>query len=96
MNEAALRTLAGPAPIPRPMEYVPQGVRINALARGRVVTDMMLASAIAGMRQVAPGLPLSRMGHPEEVAAAVCWLPSDEASHVAGHVLCADRRFLAA
>ena len=77
------------------MEYAPQGVRINAVAPGRVVTDMMLSSGIADMRTVASSLPLRRMGHPEEVAAAVVWLLSDEASYIVGHVLAADGGFLA-
>jgi NAD(P)-dependent dehydrogenase (short-subunit alcohol dehydrogenase family) len=77
------------------MEYAPQGVRINAIAPGRVVTDMMLASGIADMSAVAAGLPLRRMGRPEEVAGAVSWLLSDDASYVVGHVLCADGGFLA-
>ncbi|WP_371823969.1 SDR family NAD(P)-dependent oxidoreductase [Phyllobacterium sp. 628] len=77
------------------MEYAPQNVRINAVAPGRVVTDMMLNSGIADMSQVAAGLPLRRMGHPEEVAAAVCWLLSGEAGYIVGHVLCADGGFLA-
>ena len=77
------------------MEYAPQGVRINAVAPGRVVTDMMLSSGIADMRSVASGLPLRRMGHPEEVAAAVVWLLSDEASYIVGHVIAADGGFLA-
>jgi len=77
------------------MEYAPGGLRINAVAPGRVVTDMMLASGIADMRQVAAGLPLRRMGRPEEVAAAVCWLLSDQASYVVGNTLCADGGFLA-
>jgi NAD(P)-dependent dehydrogenase (short-subunit alcohol dehydrogenase family) len=77
------------------MEYAPAGIRINAVAPGRVVTDMMLGSGIADMRSVAAGLPLRRMGHPEEVAAAVFWLMSDEASFVVGHVLATDGGFLA-
>lgn len=77
------------------MEYAPQGVRINAVAPGRVVTDMMLSSGIADMRTVARSLPLRRMGHPEEVAAAVVWLLSEAASYVVGHVLAADGGFLA-
>ncbi|WP_246659247.1 glucose 1-dehydrogenase [Rhizobium sp. FY34] len=77
------------------MEYAQQGVRINAIAPGRVVTDMMLSSGIADMRTVAGGLPLRRMGHPDEVAAAVVWLLSGEASYVVGHVLAADGGFLA-
>jgi NAD(P)-dependent dehydrogenase (short-subunit alcohol dehydrogenase family) len=77
------------------MEYAPRGVRINGVAPGRVVTDMMLASGIADMSQVAAGLPLRRMGHPEEVAAAVTWLLSADSAYVVGHILCADGGFLA-
>lgn len=77
------------------MEYAERGVRINAVAPGRVVTDMMLASRIMDMKAVAAGLPLRRMGQPEEVAEAVAWLASDAASFVVGHVLCTDGGFMA-
>lgn len=77
------------------MECAPRGIRINAVAPGRVVTDMMLASGIADMSSVAAALPLRRMGQPEEVAEAVIWLASDEASYIVGHVLAADGGFLA-
>ncbi len=53
------------------MECGPRGIRINAVAPGRVVTDMMLASRIADMSAVAAGLPIRRMGQPHEVAEAV-------------------------
>ena len=77
------------------MEYAEKGVRINAVAPGRVVTDMMLASKIMDMKAVAAGLPLRRMGRPGEVAEAVAWLVSDAASFVVGHVLCTDGGFMA-
>jgi NAD(P)-dependent dehydrogenase (short-subunit alcohol dehydrogenase family) len=77
------------------MEYAEKGVRINAVAPGRVVTDMMLASKIMDMSAVAAGLPLRRMGQPEEVAEAVVWLASDASSFVVGHVLCTDGGFMA-
>lgn len=77
------------------MEYAAQGIRINAVSPGRVVTDMMLRSGIADMDQVAAGLPLKRMGQPDEVANAVLWLASNASSFVVGHVLCADGGFLA-
>lgn len=77
------------------MEYAEKGVRINAVAPGRVVTDMMLASKIMDMSAVAAGLPVRRMGQPEEVAEAVVWLASDSASFVVGHVLCTDGGFMA-
>jgi NAD(P)-dependent dehydrogenase (short-subunit alcohol dehydrogenase family) len=78
------------------MEAAPRGVRINAIAPGRVVTDMMLRSGVGDMSAVAAALPLRRMGKPEEVAEAVVWLLSDAASYVVGHVLAADGGFLAA
>src|SRR5262249_39222793 len=77
------------------MEAAPRGVRINAIAPGRVVTDMMLRSGVGDMASVAAGLPLRRMGKPEEVAEAVVWLLSDASSYVVGHVLAADGGFLA-
>ncbi|MEL6451792.1 MAG: glucose 1-dehydrogenase [Pseudomonadota bacterium] len=77
------------------MEVAQDGVRINAVAPGRVVTDMMLNSKVMDMRAVAAGLPLRRMGTPEEVAAAVAWLASDAAAFVVGHVLCVDGGFMA-
>ena len=77
------------------MEYAEKGIRINAVAPGRVVTEMMLGSKIMDMRAVAAGLPLRRMGRPEEVAEAVVWLASDAASFVVGHVLCTDGGFMA-
>jgi NAD(P)-dependent dehydrogenase (short-subunit alcohol dehydrogenase family) len=77
------------------MEAAPRGVAINAIAPGRVVTDMMLRSGVGDMSAVAAGLPLRRMGKPEEVAEAVVWLLSDAASYVVGHVLAADGGFLA-
>jgi NAD(P)-dependent dehydrogenase (short-subunit alcohol dehydrogenase family) len=56
---------------------------------------MMMNSGIADMRTVAQGLPVRRMGKPEEVARAVLWLASDAASFVVGHNLCVDGGFLA-
>jgi NAD(P)-dependent dehydrogenase (short-subunit alcohol dehydrogenase family) len=76
------------------MEYAPSNIRINAVSPGRVVTPMMLGSKVADMKDVAAGLPLRRMGEPEEVAAAVVWLASDAASFVVGHNLAIDGGFL--
>jgi NAD(P)-dependent dehydrogenase (short-subunit alcohol dehydrogenase family) len=76
------------------MEYASSNIRINAVSPGRIVTPLMLASKIADMSAVAAGLPLRRMGQPEEVAAAVVWLASDAASFVVGHSLSVDGGFL--
>lgn len=77
------------------VEYAPKGVRINAVAPGRVVTDMMLRAGVGDVSTVAAGLPLRRMGSPEDVAQAVVWLASDGASYTVGHVLASDGGFLA-
>lgn len=90
-SKAAVISLARSAA----MEVAQHGVRINIIAPGRVVTDMMLNSKVMDMSAVAAGLPLRRMGEPEEVAAAVAWLASDAASFVVGHVLCVDGGFMA-
>ena len=89
-SKAAVVSLTRSAAI----EYASQGVRINAVAPGRVVTEMMLATRM-DMGAVAAGLPLRRMGQPEEVAEAVVWLASDASSFVVGHVLCTDGGFMA-
>ncbi|KAB2936952.1 SDR family NAD(P)-dependent oxidoreductase, partial [Hyphomicrobium sp.] len=74
------------------LEYGPT-IRVNAVSPGRVETPMMLASRIADMSVVAQGLPLKRLGRPEEVANAAVWLASDAASFVTGHILQVDGGF---
>ncbi|MFA6147473.1 MAG: glucose 1-dehydrogenase [bacterium] len=76
------------------MEYTRKGIRINAIVPGRVETPMMLGSRIADMSAVAEGLPIGRLGRPGEIAQAVVWLASGDASFIAGHALVTDGGFL--
>jgi NAD(P)-dependent dehydrogenase (short-subunit alcohol dehydrogenase family) len=77
------------------LEYASCGVRVNAIAPGRVVTGMMLNSKIADMASVARSLPLGRMGNPVGIANLVTWLATDATSYVVGQTIGADGGFLA-
>ena len=59
------------------------GIRVNAVAPGMIVTEM--TKDFAG--QVGPMIPLGRCGEPGEIAAAVAWLLSAEASYATGTVM---------
>jgi NAD(P)-dependent dehydrogenase (short-subunit alcohol dehydrogenase family) len=73
-------------------EYGPAGVRVNAVAPGPTETEHNAEIA----DQLAPflaAMPARRLGRPEEVAAAVSFLASDEASHIHGAILPVDGGF---
>ncbi|MGB7664447.1 MAG: SDR family oxidoreductase, partial [Nitrososphaeraceae archaeon] len=74
------------------LEYAKSGIRINAIAPGGVVTDM--AKRVFGDNQLLETLtsmhPIGRIADPEEIANAVVWLLSDNASFVLGHTLIVD------
>ena len=68
-------------------EVASRSITVNVVAPGLIDTDMM--RAITGQAQIdwAAQIPLGRPGTPDEVAAAVCFLASDEAAYITGHVL---------
>ncbi|MGQ4516107.1 SDR family oxidoreductase [Streptomyces sp. DW26H14] len=69
-------------------ELGPDGIRVNSVAPGLVDTDMHRAMGDPGRpARMAPAIPMRRAGEPEEIAAAVSWLLSPEASYVSGTVL---------
>ncbi len=76
------------------LEYATQGIRVNAVSPGGIETPMF-ERFTGGMgpdahRQIAALHPIGRAGRPEEIAAAVLWLCSDEASFVTGQSLAVD------
>jgi NAD(P)-dependent dehydrogenase (short-subunit alcohol dehydrogenase family) len=81
------------------LEYAPDHIRINAvcpafietpmLARAGLTTDPAKRGAIEKLH------PLGRLGQPDEIAAAVLWLSSPEASFITGHPLLVDGGYVA-
>lgn len=63
------------------------GVRVNAVSPGVVLTDMMSAFTEEDKKILKDETPLNRLGTPEDVAKAVCFLVSDDADFITGQVL---------
>lgn len=79
------------------LEFGHRGVRVNCVAPGPIQTPMVSRLHSPGDRHVWTGrVPQGRYGEPEEVAAAIAFLLSPEASYVNGHTLAVDGGFLAA
>ena len=74
------------------LRWAKAGIRVNAVCPGVIETPMTAPlAANPEMRKVLDGLtPMGRMGQAEEIASAVLWLCSDQASFVTGHPLVVD------
>jgi 3-oxoacyl-[acyl-carrier protein] reductase len=68
-------------------EVASRHITVNVVAPGMVETDMTRAITERAHRDWAEQIPVGRLGTPDEVAAAVCFLASDEAAYITGHVL---------
>jgi 3-oxoacyl-[acyl-carrier protein] reductase len=69
------------------LEIGSRGVTVNVVAPGLIDTDMTRAITERAQEDWASRIPLRRLGTPDDVAAAVCFLVSDEASYITGQVL---------
>ncbi len=66
-------------------EVAAEGIRVNAVRPGYIYTEMHAAGGEPGrVDRLAPSVPMRRGGQPEEVARAILWLLSDEASFSTG------------
>lgn len=75
------------------LDYVRQGIRVNAVCPGFIKTPMV-QGVPPDEEHPDPTVPAGRLGKPSEVAEAVLWLCSDAASYVTGHMLVVDGAML--
>lgn len=71
-------------------ELASRGIRVNAVAPGCIDTDMTAVLSDAVKEDMLKSIPLGRVAQPEEVAKAVVFLASDNASYITGQVLNVD------
>lgn len=77
------------------LDYAEQGIRVNGLAPGPTHTEQLDGAGPSARERAAAAVPVRRLGRPEDVAAAVVWLCSDESSFVTGATLPVDGGMLA-
>jgi NAD(P)-dependent dehydrogenase (short-subunit alcohol dehydrogenase family) len=97
-TKGAIRSLTRSAAV----EWADRGVRVNAVAPGMTATPLAREYFAAQddpagfRREIEASIPQGRLGTPEEVAAAVAFLASDEARHITGSCLAIDGGYTAA
>jgi 3-oxoacyl-[acyl-carrier protein] reductase len=68
-------------------EVASRNITCNAVAPGFIETSMTAVLSEEFKQSAVKNIPLGRVGSPEDVASAVCFLASEEASYITGHVL---------
>lgn len=69
------------------LELAGRNVTVNAVAPGFVDTAMTAAMEESAREQILSRIPLGRMGSLDEISAAICFLASEDAGYITGHVL---------
>jgi 3-oxoacyl-[acyl-carrier protein] reductase len=71
-------------------ELASRNITVNAVAPGFITTDMTAGLSEEIKKSIHARIPIGRTGEPEDVASAVAFLASAEASYITGQVLCVD------
>jgi len=71
-------------------EFASRGIRVNVVAPGYIMTDMTETLSEGVQNEILREIPLGRLGKPEDVAKAVRFLVSPEASYITGQTFCVD------
>lgn len=81
------------------IEYAKEGIRVNAVSPGFIETPMLEKAGITTEEEIRNHIislhPIGRLGKPREVADAIVWISSDEASFVTGHIFLVDGGYTA-
>ncbi len=75
-------------------QLAPQGIRVNSLAPGAIMTDMNSHFTQEKVVELSAKIPLGRIGEPEEIGDAAVFLCSEAARYITGTTLVADGGFL--
>mgnify|MGYP002627259832 CR=1 FL=1 len=71
-------------------ELGPSHIRVNCVAPGPILTDMLTQFEFIDLAAVAEDVPLGRLGKPEDVAELFAFLASDRASYITGQIIGCD------
>jgi NAD(P)-dependent dehydrogenase (short-subunit alcohol dehydrogenase family) len=80
------------------LEFAKKGIRVNAVCPGIIETPMMdrlSGNDLEAIARFSAMEPMGRYGKPEEIANAVLWMCSDDASFLTGHAMAVDGGFVA-
>ncbi|MGO3741041.1 beta-ketoacyl-ACP reductase [Kerstersia sp.] len=65
-------------------EVASKGVTVNTVSPGYIATEMVRAVPEEALQKIVAGIPVRRLGEPEEIASMVAWLASDDAGFATG------------
>jgi acetoacetyl-CoA reductase len=68
-------------------ETASKGITVNTVAPGYIATEMVKAVKEEVMKKIVEGIPVGRLGEPEEVARAVVFLAANEAAFITGETI---------